>query len=301
MERIKFIVDTSGDISPEDAARLDLHLVPMGIVVDGKFCKDRVDFSPSEFWEILKTCKDAPTSVAVNPQEWFEHLAPYVKSGEYDRLIVTGVGRTVSGTLNSAVLARDMLKEEFPEEMSKIEIVIYDSNMSTIGFGVGVVKAAEMYQSGADFEKINSFLLDWFENVEVLFVAFSFDLPKKSGRINSASAYVGSKLNLRPVMMVKEGKFTTMCKVRGDNKVAAKLLDIATERMREGSDFFSMNGTHPTILPEVTALFEEKFGKKLFSNSEAGPAMTLNGGWDMFCIGFLGKNPVPIENPLGKT
>lgn len=298
MERIKFIVDSSGDISPEDIQRLNLHIVPMGIVVDGAFCKDRIDFSPSEFWDILKTCKEVPSSVAVNPQEWFDHLAPYVESGEYDRLIVTGVGRTVSGTLNSAVQARTMLQEEYPEQMAKMSIVIYDSNISTIGFGVGMVKAAEMYEAGADFPAINSFLLDWFENVEVLFVAFSFDLPKKSGRINSASAYVGSMLNIRPIMLVKEGKFTLLGKIRGDGKVPQKLLSLAKERMREGSDFFCMNGTHPTIEPTVRALFEEEFGRKIYRICEAGPAMTLNGGWDMYCIGFLGKEPVPVENPL---
>ncbi len=298
MERIKFIIDSSGDIEPEDVARLDLHLVPMGIVVDGTFCKDRIDFSPSEFWDILKTCKEAPTSAAVNPQEWYEHLEPYVKSGDYDRLIVTGVGRTVSGTLNSAVQAREMLKEDYPEQMKNLSIHIYDSNISTIGFGVAVVKAAEMYQAGVEFPQIHDFLMDWFENVEVLFVAFSFDLPRKSGRINSASAYVGSMLNIRPIMIVKEGKFTMIGKCRGDGKVAPKLLEIAKERMREGSDFFCMNGTHPTIEPEVRALFENHFGKKMFSCSQAGPAMTLNGGWDMYCIGFLGNKPVPIENPL---
>ncbi|MFI3253784.1 MAG: DegV family protein [Eubacteriales bacterium] len=298
MEKIKFIADSSGDFSQEDITRLDLHIVPMGIVVEGKFCKDRVDFSPSEFNEILKTCKDVPTSAAVNPEEWYEELLPFVKSGEYDRLIVTGVGRTVSSTLNSAVQARERLLEEFPEEMKKIEITIYDSNISTIGFGVGIVKAAEMYQEGKGFEEIHAFLCDWFDNVEVLFVAFSFDLPKKSGRINSASAYVGSMLNIRPVMVVKEGKFTLLEKVRGDKKVPKRLLEIAQKRMREGSDFFCMNGTHPTIEPAVRELFEAEFGKKMYSISEAGPAMTLNGGWDMYCIGFLGKEPIPAGNPL---
>lgn len=298
MERIKFILDSSGDINPEDIARLDLHVIPMGIVVDGKYCKDRVDFTPSEFNEILKKSKEAPTSAAVNPQEWYDELKPYVLSGDYDKLLVTGVGRTVSSTLNSAVQAREMLKEEFPEEMKKLDIVIYDSNISTIGFGVAMVKAAEMYQAGKGFDEIHPFLCDWFDNVEVLFVAFSFDLPKKSGRINSASAYVGSMLNIRPVMVVKEGKFTLLAKVRGDGKVPQKLLSLAQERMREGSDFFCMTGTHPTIEGDVRNLFEKSFNQKMYRICEAGPAMTLNGGWDMYCIGFLGKDPVPLNNPL---
>ncbi len=298
MERIKFITDSSGDISPEDIARLDIHIIPVGIVVDGKYYKDRVDFSPSEFWEILKTCKEVPSSVAVNPQEWFDALEPYVTGGEYDRLVLSGVGTPLSGNLGSAVQAREMLKEQYPEEMKKISIEIFDSYISTIGLGVAIVKAAEMYQAGAEYSEIRAFLIDWFDHVEVFYVAFSFDLPKKSGRINASSAYVGSMLNIRPVMIVKDGKFTLHTKIRGDGKVPAKLLQIAKERMREGSDFFCMNGTHPTIVDSVRTVFEAEYGKKMFSISEAGPAMTLNAGWDMYCLGFLSKETLKVNNPL---
>ncbi|MFI3250625.1 MAG: DegV family protein [Eubacteriales bacterium] len=298
MERIKFIVDSSGDISPEDFERLDIQMVPVGIVVDGEYHKDRIDFSPSEFNEILKTCKEVPSSVAVNPQEWFEILEPYVLKNDYDRLVITGVGLPLSGTLSSAVQARDMLKEKYPEEMKKLEIDIYDSNISTIGFGVGIVKAVEMYKSGVAYPAIKEFLIDWFDHVEVLYVAFSFDLPKKSGRINAPSAYVGSLLNIRPVMLVKEGKFTLHTKIRGDKNVPAKLLEVAKERMRDGSDFFCMSGTHPTVVQDVRTLFEAHYGKEMFSISEAGPAMTLNAGWDMYCLGYLSNKTLKVQNPL---
>lgn len=298
MERIKFVVDSSGDISPEDVKRLDLHIVPVGIVVDGKFYKDRIDFSPSEFWEILKTCKEVPSSVAVNPQDWYDNLEPYVLEGNYDRLVVTGVGTPLSGNLGSAVQAREMLKEKYPEEMKKIEIDIFDSNISTIGFGVAVVKAVEMYQKGVAYTEIHDFLIDWFDHVEVLYVAFSFDLPKKSGRINASSAYVGSLLNIRPVMIVKEGKFTLFTKIRGDKNVPGKLRDILKDRMREDSDFFCMSGTHPTIVNDVRTVLEKEFGKKMLSVSEAGPAMTLNAGWDMYCLGYVSKNTLKVNNPM---
>ncbi len=300
MERIKFIVDSSGDISPQDIEKYDIDIVPVGIIVDGEFYKDRIDFSPSEFWDILKTCKEVPSSVAVNPQEWYDKLEPYVVANDLDHIIITGVGTKLSGTLPSALQAKEMLIENYPEQMSKINIEIYDSNISTIGFGVAIVKACQMYKDGADYSKIKSFLIDWFNNVEVFFVAYSFDLPKKSGRINASSAYVGNLLNIRPVMLVKDGKFTLHTKIRGDKNVAKKLLDIAKDRMRESSDFFCMSGTHPTIVNEVREVFEKEYDKKMFSISEAGPAMTLNAGWDMYCIGFLGKETLEVKNPMTK-
>lgn len=300
MERIKFIVDSSGDISNEDIKKYDIEIVPIGIIVDGEYYKDRVDFSPSEFNEILKTSKEVPKSVAVNPQEWYEKLEPYILSGEYDTLVITGVGLKLSGTLSSALQAKDMLQADYPEQMSKIKMDIFDSNISTIGFGVAIVKACEMYKNGSTYDEIKAFLIDWFNNVEIFFVAFSFELPKKSGRINASSAYVGNLLNIRPVMLVKDGKFSLHTKIRGDKNIPKKLLSIAQERMREGSDFFCMNGTHPTIVNEVKSVFEKEYGKEMFSISEAGPAMTLNAGWDMYCIGYLGKNTLEVANPICK-
>lgn len=300
MERIKFIVDSSGDISPEDIKKYDIEIVPVGIVVDGEFYKDRVDFSPSEFNEILKKCKDAPSSVAVNPQDWYDKIEPFVTSGDYDNIVITGVGLSMSGTLASALQAKDMLIENYPTEMEKVNIDVFDSNISTIGFGVGIVKAAQMYKDGTGYAQIKDFLIDWFDHVEILYVAFSFDLPRKSGRINASSAYVGNLLNIRPVMLVKDGKFTLHTKIRGDKNVPSKLLAVAKERIRDGSDFFSMTGTHPTISTDVSAIFEQEFKQPIFSVSEAGPAMTLNAGWDMYCIGYLSKHTLKVPNPITK-
>lgn len=297
MERLKFIADSSGDISPEDAQRLNIHLVPVGIVVDGKFYQDRVDFTPKEFYEVLKKAKDVPSTVAINPQTWYETLEPYVKSGEYDRLLVTTVGTPLSGNNDCVMQARQMLIDDYPEECAKCKIHVFDSFISTVGMGVGWTKAAEMYQKGAEYPEISAFLQDWFNSVEVYYVAFSLDLPKRSGRINAASAFFGGMLNIRPIMNVIDGKFTLNSKVKGDKKVPDRLLEIAKERMREGSDFFCMNGTHPTIVNAVREKFEAEFGRKMLSVSEAGPAMVVNAGWDMYCIAFVGENRNTVQNP----
>lgn len=297
MERIKFIADTSGDISQEDAERLNIHLVPVGIIVDGKHYLDRVDFTAKEFYPILQAAKDVPSSTAINPQTWYETLEPYVKSGDYDRLLVTTVGTPLSGNNDNVLQARMMLQEDYPEEMKKCIIDVYDSFISTVGMGVGWTKAAEMYQKGVEYPEIRDFLCDWFNSVEVYYVAFSLDLAKKSGRINAASAFIGGMLNIRPIMNVINGKFTLNSKVKGDKKVPARLLEIAKERMREGSDFFCMNGTHPTIVEAVREKFEAEFGRKMLSVSDAGPAMVINAGWDMYCVAFLGENRNTVQNP----
>lgn len=297
MERIKFIADTSGDISEEDAQRLGIELIPMGIIVDGKYCQDRVDFNATEFYEILMKAKQIPSSVAINPQSWYEVLEKHVLSGEFDRLVIATVGTPLSGTSDAAMQAKELLKQDYPEQMKTLEIDIYDSATTTSGFGYPIVRSAEMYQEGAEYPEIREYLQNWFNSFHALFVAFSFDIPKKSGRINATSAYIGSKLQIRPIMNVIDGKFTLNAKVRGDNNVGKKLIQITKELSQPDSPIVILCGDNPSFLAEFVPAVEEAMGRKVAKISQAGPAMVVNGGIEMFCIGFLGENRGTTDNP----
>lgn len=297
MERIKFIADTSGDISQEDAQRLDIQLVPMGIVVDGKFCQDRVDFNATEFYEILKKSKEVPTSVAINPQAWYEVLEEHVKSGAYDRLVITTVGTPLSSTSDAAVQARESLRQDYPEAFETLKIDIYDSATTTAGFGYPVVRSAEMHQEGVPYSEIQAFLQQWYNCFHALFVAFSFDIPRKSGRINAASAYIGGKLNIRPIMNVIDGVFSLNAKVRGDSNVVKKLIEIAKELSQPDSPLIMLCGDNPSFMDQVVPAMEGAFDRKIAKFSQAGPAMVVNGGVEMFCLGFLGKDRGTTQNP----
>lgn len=290
MDRIKFIMDSSGDIKKEDADRLNIEVIPTGIVVDGKYYLDGIDFSSTEFLDILQTCKTVPSSSAVNPETWYDVLKKHVLSGEYTHLVISTVASALSAGNDNAVQARERLKEEFPEKFENLSIHVYDSGNSTIALGYSMLFAAQKHIDGANYAEIEEFLKDWYNSIEVYFVAFSFDLPRRSGRINVASAYIGAKLNLRPIMNVYDGAFTFNSKVRGDGKVIARLLEIADERMRPESPYMFMSGNHPTIAQETIKAFEAKLGYPTAGLEVAGPAMTLNGGPDMFCVSFLGKN-----------
>ncbi|MFI3249432.1 MAG: DegV family protein [Eubacteriales bacterium] len=290
MDKIKFIMDSSGGISKEDAERLNIEVVPTGIIIDGKLHKDGVDIDSTEFLAYLRTCKTVPSTSAVNPEEWYEVLKKYVISQEFTHIVVSTLASTVSGGHNNAVSARERLKEEFPEKFEKLTIYIYDSGNSTIALGYSMKFASQLHIDGANYPEIETFLKDWYNSVEVYFAAFSFDLPRLSGRINSSSAYIGARLKLRPIMKVCDGKFTLINKVRGDIKVATHFLEIAQERMRENSPYFFMSGDHPTIAQTTIDLFEEAIGYPSSGLEVAGPSMTLNGGPDMFCVCFLSKN-----------
>lgn len=294
MKKIKFIVDSSGDFSPEMVQEYGIDVLPLGIIHENRLYQDRVDLNLTEFNEILKTCKTVPTSVAVNVQEWYDSFETHVISGDFDILIVTCLSGKMSCTLQNALQARVMIKEEYPE--SKVEIKIFDSNITTSAYSYPIIQAAKMYKvsnSEKIYEEIEAYLVDWFNHVEAYYVAMSMDLPKKSGRINTSSAFVGALLNIKPILRVKEGKFTLVSKAKGDKQVLKHISKYVEERKREDSPIFCTNGNHPTIF----TLLKESF-PELEYVVDAGPAMTLNAGPDMIALGFLSTDKVEVQNPL---
>ncbi|MFI3253614.1 MAG: DegV family protein [Eubacteriales bacterium] len=294
MKKIKFVVDSSGDFSNEVINEYDLEVLPLGIIHEGRLYQDRVDISIEEFNKILETSPKIPTSVAVNIQEWYDSFERHAISGSYDMLIVVCLGHMLSCTLQNAIQAREMLLSNYPD--TKLEIKIFNSNITTSAYSYPVIEAAKMYQassSDAVYEEIETYLVDWFNHVEAYYVAMSMDLPRKSGRINTSSAFVGSLLNIKPILRVKEGKFTLVNKARGEKQVLKQLGKYVEERKQDNSPVFCTNGNHPTILTLLKEAYPE-----IEYVVEAGPAMTLNAGTDMFAFGFLSNEKHEVKNPL---
>lgn len=288
MEKIKFITDSSSDMPPSEAAEYGVELVPVDIVIDGKAYKESVDFTPEEFYEILDKQKNIPTSSAINPHDWYEVFARISPEG-FDRFVVITVGKALSSNYSNAVSAKEYFFSQHPEYVGKLEIDVYDSGSASIAYSYVIQECIRRLQNSVSYSEIRDFLNDWFRSFEILFVTYSFEVAKKSGRINNAAAYVGEKLNFRPILVNIEGKFIPVTKVRGDQKVAPKFIELFHERARTGTPFIFMNGSHPTISDELNSLLLKEFGRPYAYYTRSGPAMVINAGHRMFCVGYLNK------------
>ena len=293
MEKIKFITDSSSDISAEDAKKFNIEIIPMGIIMDDEYYNEGIDFTKEEFYELMFKCKKLPSTSAINPSTWFDVMEKHLLENEYTRLVIITVGKSLSTTYNSALKAKQMLFENYPEKANCLEIDIYDSGSASAGYGHPIIQAIKKLRSGLVYQDIINYFDDWFNSLEVYLVAFSFDVAKKSGRINASTAYIGEKLNLRPIVQNMDGVFKSFDKARGNANVAPKLLDIVKHRMREGSEYIFLNGTQPNVCENVHNKLHDFLGYAASATFKPGPAMVINAGPSMFCLGFLGKKRNP--------
>ena len=127
-----------------------------------------------------------------------------------------------TGTCQSAIMAKNDTEGE---------IYIYDSNNLTFGAGFFVVKAAEMINEGKSIDEVFKALDEIKEKYILMFSVDTLEYLKKGGRISSTKATVGSLLNIKPILEVKDGLVSQVGQVRGKKNVLNKMIEYVKERL----------------------------------------------------------------------
>jgi DegV family protein with EDD domain len=218
MNKIKIICDSLSDIPKELIDKYDIEVVPLTVILDDKEYKDGVDISNDEFYKILREQNAYPkTSQATYPQ-FKEVFEKYVNEGR--KILYIAGSSVATGTYQSAVLAKNDIDGE---------IYTYDSQTFSYVIGILVVKAAELAQQGKDIDEILDEIKVLREKTYVLFSVDTLEYLQKGGRISSTKAAIGSILNIKPILDIKNGLVSPVCQVRGKKHVISKMIELIKE------------------------------------------------------------------------
>ncbi|MDK2586499.1 DegV family protein [Romboutsia sedimentorum] len=218
MNKIKIICDSLSDIPKELIDKYDIEVVPLTVILDDKEYKDGVDISNDEFYKILREQNAYPKTSQVTYPQFKEVFEKYVNEG---RQILYIAGSSVAtGTYQSAVLAKNDIDGE---------IYTYDSQTFSYVIGILVVKAAELAQQGKDIDEILDEIKALREKTYVLFSVDTLEYLQKGGRISSTKAAIGSILNIKPILDIKNGLVSPVCQVRGKKHVISKMIELIKE------------------------------------------------------------------------
>lgn len=210
-----------------------------------------------------------PTTAQVNTEQYRELFEPILKEGK--DVLHLALSSGISGSINSANVAKTQLEEEYPER----KVAVVDSLAASSGFGLLVDTVRDRQQAGASLEenvawieRNRNFLHHWF---------FSTDLTSyiRGGRISRVSGFVGQALNICPLLNVNdEGKLIPRTKHRGKKQVVRAMVKQMEEHARDGYDYDGKCFISQSACWEdarmVADLVEEKFprlnGKVMINN-----------------------------------
>ena len=217
--KIKLIYDSMCDIPEEINNKEFVEMIPLTINIDGKEYKDGIDFTKEEFYNILNNSNSLPKTSQVTYIDFKEKFEKYTKEG-YDVICITGSSKA-SGTYQSANLAKADVEGN---------IYIFDSLFLSLGSGQYIIKASHLIEEGdlsaseivEELEKLRA-------SVNLLFVPFTLEYLKQSGRLPSVVSFVGNMLSIKPICSMQDGKNKIVSKVRGTKQIVSKLVDMILE------------------------------------------------------------------------
>lgn len=289
MSTIQIMTDSASDISVEDEKAYDIDVIPFPISLGGKSYISRVDFNNEEFFDLMKQCDEIPATAQITPFQFIEIYTKQAEKGVEDLVLVL-INSKGSSTYDNAVQAVDMFYDEHPEHKDTFHIHCFDGLGYNSVYGAPVVQAAKMNKNGASVTEIVNYLTETLPKRQIYFGIYDLKYAGKSGRIPSAAAFVGSKLNIKPVMKIFDREITTAAKCRGERKLIDKVVDLALEDMAEGEPYEVLYGDNKEDCDKITKLMTEKVGYPPSSAYQIGAAVAANAGPRVVGVGFNRKN-----------
>jgi len=222
MSKTAIVTDSTAYIPDDLCAKMNITVVPLSVIWGGETFFDGVTIKPAEFYIRLKTSKVMPSTSQASPADMHKAFAGLLEKG-FDVMGVF-ISEKLSGTLDSARQAR----EEFAS--AKDKIVLFDSENTGMALGYQALALARAAADGASLGDCRKLAETVRPNTGVYFAVETLEFLHRGGRIGGAQRFLGSALNVKPILTIKDGKVDTADSVRTSKKAYEKVIELVAEK-----------------------------------------------------------------------
>lgn len=222
MSKIALVTDSTAYIPPDLVKKYNLTVTPQILIWGEDTYRDGVDISSEEFFNRLKTAKTmATTSQVPIPamQEAFESLV----AKDYD-VVGIFISSKLSGTIQSALQAKELMGK------SGERVTVIDSNSTAMAMGFQVLAAARAAESGASLKEVVALAEKAREHVGVYFAVDTLEFLHRGGRIGGAQRFLGTALNMKPILAVLDGRVEAIERIRTKSKALERVIELVVEK-----------------------------------------------------------------------
>jgi DegV family protein with EDD domain len=280
MSKVALVTDSTAYIPADLVDLYQITVTPQILIWGEETLRDGVDISPTEFYTRLATAEIMPTTsqVAVLTfKEIFERL-----HGEEKEILVILISDQLSKSLNSAELARQMVPD------ATIELV--NSKTTAMELGFHVLAAARAAEEGATLAECKAIAEAAQEKSGVLFVVDTLEFLHRGGRIGGASRLLGTALQMKPVLEIRDGRVESIEKIRTKRKAHRRLVELILERIDGKDGDVRLASLHANAPEDAKALLEElsvKTGAVETVFSEVSPVVGTHCGPGTVGIAYM--------------
>lgn len=228
MAKIAFVTDSTAYIPIELIKKHHITVAPQILIWGDQTFQDGVNIQPDEFYARLKSSKTMPTTSQVSivtMQNIFRNLT----DKGFD-VVGVFISSKLSGTLQSAMQGRDALGS------AAEKITIIDSNSTAMAMGFQILNAARAAENGASVADCKALVEKAREHTGVYFAVDTLEFLHRGGRIGGGQRFIGSALNLKPILAVKDGRVEAEDRVRTKSKALDRVLELVREQVNGKSN-----------------------------------------------------------------
>jgi len=265
---VKIVTDSTADLPPQLAQQLGIIVVPVYVRFGEKVYRDGVDISEDEFYQKLVDSPTHPTTSQPSPGDFADVYSKL--SQETDEIVSIQVTSKLSGTYNSALQGRELAG-------ARCRIEVVDSLALSMGLGLIAMAAARLAAAGESLPIVMEEIRQAIPNIRLLGVFDTLKYLLRGGRIGKAKALLGSILNVKPLITIRDGELFPAGQARTRSKGIERLFEL----VKNALNIQEIAIVHSTTPDEASSLRERIgsiFDKKRIHTARLGPALGVHGG-----------------------
>ncbi len=222
MSPVGVLTDSTAYLPEELIQQYDIRVVPLFIHWDGEIYRDGIDITPDAFYERLRRSSTLPTTSQPSIQDFLQAYEDMAT--RYDAIVAVLISSGISGTVASATAAA--------KEFDKVPIAIVDTKSTSVAQGYVALEAARRAQQGGTLEEVQEVAQRVVERTHTFFVVDTLKYLHKGGRIGGAARYLGTALNIKPILYFdQEGKIDALERVRSKKRALRRIIELAQQRV----------------------------------------------------------------------
>ena len=272
MAKIGFLVDSLARIPAELAEQYRIESIPLRVLFGEESFRELIDISDEEFFQRLKQARQLPTTSQPSPGEFVEAYRRIAQRA--DSIIAPVLAASLSGTYSAATQAAQMVAEE------GIRVTVIDTRSAFMGCGMMALAGARAAAGGASHEECVAVIERLIPRMRILLVVDTLEYLYKGGRIGGASMILGSMLQVKPILALRDGVVVPVERVRTKRKAIDRVVELMAADV--GTRPYRCAIGHAAALDEALALGREVQGRLPnfveFHMSTVGPVIATHTG-----------------------
>lgn len=259
MSKIAFVTDSTSYLPIEYSKKYNITVTPQVLIWGEETFRDGVDIQPEQFYTRLKSAKSMPTTSQVPIVTMQSAFQGFVDQGM--EVLGIFISSKLSGTLQSAIQAKEMMGS------AGEKVTLIDSHSTAMALGFQVLAAARAAEAGASMKECAAMAEKAHERSGVFFAVDTLEFLHRGGRIGGAQRFIGSALNLKPILAVQNGKVEGVERIRTKSKAHDRVLELVTEQTK-GKSNIRLATIHANAVEDAKMLLER-------ASSVLGPVETI--------------------------